>query len=276
MSNTETKTTTATDMYSVDPRNIIVVEGFNVRQDYGDIEGLAQSIASSGVKVPLRAYRSKEDKEKFMLVDGHRRLRAAMSLVELGIELKVPVILETRNYSEEERILDMLRTNDGLQLTSLEKAEVVKRMNQHDWTDQMISEKIGKSITAVGNMLKVANAPQKVKNFITDGKVEFSVVVKEIVKCKGDSKMLIEKLSSEVEKNDSGPATGKKKRVTAKSLRSSEEKVNSISEFKKFDKNCRKQGIEITKMQAEYSMILEVIEGKLNRKDFERLFTTKK
>lgn len=276
MSNTETKTTTATDMYSVDPRNIIVVEGFNVRQDYGDIEGLAQSIASSGVKVPLRAYRSKEDKEKFMLVDGHRRLRAAMSLVELGIELKVPVILETRNYSEEERILDMLRTNDGLQLTSLEKAEVVKRMNQHDWTDQMISEKIGKSITAVGNMLKVANAPQKVKNFITDGKVEFSVVVKEIVKCKGDSKMLIEKLSSEVEKNDSGPATGKKKKVTAKSLRSSEEKVNSISEFKKFDKNCRKQGIEITKMQAEYSMILEVIEGKLNRKDFERLFTTKK
>ena len=49
--------TTATDSYFVDPRNIAIIDGFNVRTDYGDIDSLAESIRESGVKVPLRCRR---------------------------------------------------------------------------------------------------------------------------------------------------------------------------------------------------------------------------
>ena len=40
----ETNKTTKTDIYKIDPRNIVVKDGFNSREDFGDIDTLANQI----------------------------------------------------------------------------------------------------------------------------------------------------------------------------------------------------------------------------------------
>ena len=58
-------------LMEVDPKLISVKDGFNVRQDYGDIDELMNSILENGLKLPLRAYGK----------GGKRHIKAAAFLV---------------------------------------------------------------------------------------------------------------------------------------------------------------------------------------------------
>ena len=55
------------DLFIVDFSEVTLVDGFNVRYDYGDIDSLAESIRENGVKMPIRAYR---ENKKYQIVDG--------------------------------------------------------------------------------------------------------------------------------------------------------------------------------------------------------------
>lgn len=65
------------DLLKVDPRNIVIEEGFNEREEYGDIEGLCQSIIEVGQLEAVKGYKMRGE-EKYVLTDGHRRFRAIM------------------------------------------------------------------------------------------------------------------------------------------------------------------------------------------------------
>lgn len=58
-----------TDLLWVDPVNLTVQEGFNVRYDYGDIDELAKSIIENGVKVPVRGVKDRGT-DNYILTDG--------------------------------------------------------------------------------------------------------------------------------------------------------------------------------------------------------------
>lgn len=75
------------DVWKVPFDNLHLVEGLNIRTDYGDIEELAASILANGVKVALQGYR---DGEQFYVVDGHRRYTALKLLADRGHKLIVP------------------------------------------------------------------------------------------------------------------------------------------------------------------------------------------
>ena len=49
----ETNKTTKTDIYKIDPRNIVVKDGFNSREDFGDIDTLAKQIEENGILNPI-------------------------------------------------------------------------------------------------------------------------------------------------------------------------------------------------------------------------------
>lgn len=48
----ETNKTKNTDLFLIDPRNIVVVDGFNVRRDF-DLDELKEQIKAKGVLNPL-------------------------------------------------------------------------------------------------------------------------------------------------------------------------------------------------------------------------------
>ena len=62
----ETNTTKRTDLFKVDPRNIVVMEGFNVRIDF-DLDELKEQIKAAGVLNPITVipFRDEDDNEKY-------------------------------------------------------------------------------------------------------------------------------------------------------------------------------------------------------------------
>lgn len=101
MKETEILKTKKTDILSVDPRIIDVEDGFNVRQDMGDIEGLAHSIGQFGLQVPLKVVKVRGE-ERYRLIDGHRRLKAINLALTLGYSIPyVQVTLFNGNKEDE-------------------------------------------------------------------------------------------------------------------------------------------------------------------------------
>lgn len=168
---------TKTDLPKV-PFNLLVVrEGFNIRKDMGDIEELANSIQENGVRVPLRGYKEK-GKDEYIVVDGHRRYEACKLVVErTGEMIKIPMVLEPQKYSDELRILDMFITNDGKQLTVLEKAEGVGRMINFGWKPADIARKIGKSASYISRLQSLLVAPKKLVSLVEGGRMKASLAM---------------------------------------------------------------------------------------------------
>jgi ParB family chromosome partitioning protein len=172
----EVNKTKNNDILLVDPRNIVIVDGFNVRTDYGDIEALAGSILELGLQVPLIGKKVRGE-DKFELVDGHRRFKAIQYLLANGHD--VPYVkLTTFTGNEEERVLAMVTTGTGQKpLTEIEQAEAIKRLVNFHYKPEEIAKKIGKSVPHIYNMLTLANASRKVKELVISGDISGTTIV---------------------------------------------------------------------------------------------------
>lgn len=222
--NTEMLTEKRSDILHLDARAINVVEGFNVRQDYGDIQELANSIKENGVRNPLRGYK---EKGEYHLTDGHRRLQAVMLLVEQGAEIRVPFITE-KNPSEEKRIIDMYICNDGKKLTPLEEADIVNRLQNLGMTSKEVATKLGCTEAHICNMRAISDLPTKLKNRIKGNEISSTLVLSVL---RGNKELTIEQITNKVEQIlDKAKGTGKK--VTKKDIDTEMQKVNSFTALK--------------------------------------------
>jgi len=188
--------------------NIIVEEGFNVREDYGDIDALAKSIAKLGQKVPLRGRRKGDE---ITITAGHRRLAAiklANSKYGANIE-RVSVISFTG--SEQDKVLEMLLDGEGVKnLTNEEMVKGIKRlldagMKKKDIIDSLA---IGKSQAQKYNLVKAAKAPKAVQQLLDDGVISVAVVNRLQREAKNE-KELVDMAQEEVA-NGKGKSTKKK------------------------------------------------------------------
>lgn len=177
----ETTKETQQKHYDVDVRNIQPLNkgGGNIRVDYGDLDELAQSIEENGIKVPMRAYRDKQNEGKWIAIDGHRRLAASMKLYkEKGIVIRAKVIaVDYRTLSEEQLIYDMFVTNMGKQLNILEQAEGVRRLINHGIPKLEIARKIGNTKRYINNLELLSLAPKKIRDMIASNKISATLVI---------------------------------------------------------------------------------------------------
>lgn len=90
---------------------LVVREGFNVRQDMGDIAGLAQSILNNGQEIAGRVDVLKDG--TFAIVDGHRRYQACLLLEGEGHEVFFKAIVNGNKTTEQDRIFQMFTTQDN-------------------------------------------------------------------------------------------------------------------------------------------------------------------
>jgi len=221
--------TKRSDVLHVDPRTIIVEEGFNVRVDYGDIAALSVSIAENGVRVPLRGYKKGDG---YVLTDGHRRYKAIMLLVEQGTEIRVPLLTE-KNPSMEQRIIDMYICNDGKKLTPLEEAEIVTRLQNLGLTSKEVATKLGCTEAHVCNMRAISDLPTKLKNRIKVNEISSTLVLSVV---RQNKELTIDQITAKVEDIlDKAKTSGKK--VTKSVVDAELKKINSLAELKSVLKN---------------------------------------
>jgi len=234
------------DLLKVDPQLIDIEEGFNTRIDYGDIDELKLSIIENGVRMPLRGY-AKDD--RFIIVDGHRRLTAVRKAIEEGNEIaRVPFILEEKKTLEE-RIFDIILSNDGKQLTSLELGETYKKLMQYGFTCNEIAKKIGKTLNHVNDMVKVASSSKELKEIIKKGGVSATLVaeIKNKIKDDDEAEELIKTVSS-IKKESSG-GEKKKEKVTKKDVEDLLPEKEKAIEVKSDEVFSKEEVIELLKKQ---------------------------
>jgi ParB/RepB/Spo0J family partition protein len=156
-------------LMSVSPANLIVKDGFNVRQDYGNMEELMTSILESGLQVPIKAKELKDEDDKWEVVDGHRRLKAIQMAIANGHEIPYVDVLAFKG-NEEERVVSMLITGTGQKpLSEMEQANAVQRLINFGYRVDDIGRKMGRSLPHVYYLLKLAGLPMKIQHRIQEG-----------------------------------------------------------------------------------------------------------
>lgn len=211
------------DLLMVDPRNLVVAEGFNVRTDMGDLNALKDSILDTGLQVPLKAKKLKGEEDKYQVVDGHRRLQAILLAIEEGHDIPyVEVVSFTGN--DEDQIVAMLVTGTGQKpLTEVEQGEAIKRLTNFGFKVDSLAKKMGKSTPYAYYLLKIANLPQKVKNLIQEGYCS-GLLATEIYDEEGDEDLAFKMLQMAIEEAQTRSKDGSPKKATKKDLENSEGK----------------------------------------------------
>jgi ParB family chromosome partitioning protein len=134
--------------------------------DESELKDLAQSIRENGVLQPILV-RPDRNKGGLQIVAGERRWRAAQ-LAQLH---EVPVI--ERSFDDREALEIALVENVQRQdLTPIEEADAYGRlMTEFRYTQEVLSEKIGKSRSSIANLLRLRDLPAMVRIMLGDGRL---------------------------------------------------------------------------------------------------------
>ena len=118
----------------IDPSEIKVMDGFNQRIDFGDIDELAAQIKEQGLLeavsvIPLNENEIESDGKKYLLVNGERRYRAIQKLVADGENVGlIKANLLPRDLSDDDLFVQQLMRNEGKKFNDVELGLVCKRL----------------------------------------------------------------------------------------------------------------------------------------------------
>ena len=233
---TETLKTKRTNIMLVDPRNLVIEEGFNKRVDYGDIPALALSIVQFGLIDAVKAHKVRGE-EKYIVTDGHRRQAALMLAIEnhdkgvkgfedISLIERVPVLPASANLKE--RLYIMAITGETKKvLTDMEKVEMYEALlemgkeegKKRSETIREICANLGISQAAVYNTLKISDLSDSIKSKIADNIISATTVVAIVRELKDpvQQEKAVEAAIANTAKLSE--ASGKKVKATAKDVK---------------------------------------------------------
>jgi len=265
------------DLILVPYKNLKVIEGFNIRNDYGPLELFAENLLENGVKVPMQGYKEKGT-DFYFIKDGHRRYEALKYLDESGRlpdPFYVQFIVEPQKYNDEQRIIDMFVMNDGKPLTPLEQAEGVRRLQNYGYSDKDIATKTGRSIAYVGKLASLITAPKRLIKLIENNKIAASFAMDIISKDETDKFLQdvdaglfeVQQATNGHEIFESEPIKKSKTKITKGDLKT----TNSWKEFKKFAKTADVKLMDEEKAKA-FKWLCRMMNNELTEDHFKRYF----
>ena len=128
------------------------------------IQELADSIKEKGIIQPLLV---KEIEKGYQLIAGERRLRAA----NLAGLKKVPVIV--KKVSEEEQLeYSLIENVQREDLNPIEEAEAYQKLiNDFNYTQQKISQVMGKDRATIANQIRLLKLPPMIKQSLAQNEL---------------------------------------------------------------------------------------------------------
>lgn len=130
-----------------------------------ELDELSESIRQHGVIEPILV--EKTDTEKFCIIAGERRYRAA---VQAGVE-KVPV--QIRKYDEVKKLEVMLIENiQRADLNPIDEAQAYANlMNIGDLTQEEVAKRVGKGRPTIANAIRLLKLPPDMQKSLVDGQI---------------------------------------------------------------------------------------------------------
>lgn len=134
----------------------------NVRRDLGDLDELAASIATSGIRHPLTVspVHQVDGGDRYVLIDGHRRYAAA----RLAGLTTVPAIVRTGLTGDVEVLVEMLTA--GLlqeRLSPVEEAAAYTQLELLGLKPAEIAKRVGRARSTVEQRLHLMDLPEAVR-----------------------------------------------------------------------------------------------------------------
>ena len=212
-------------IWKVDPRLLVVDEGYNVRTDMGDIEELCDSIIENGIQTPLKCYKER-GVERYHIISGHRRYNAIMLAISKGFPFARVPMISIDPKSEQEKTFDLLSDNSGKPLTMSESSEVIKRLINFNFTIAEISKKTGMNRNKINQLIEISKLNPETIREIDKGNVAATSVL-DVVKEKGID------AGQELVKKSVGAKnkTSKNKRVSKKEILQSDTNKKTLAEY---------------------------------------------
>ena len=126
---------------------------------------LADSIRQKGIVQPILVRPSPDRPTRFELIAGERRWRAAQ-LAQLHI---VPAIV--RDFTDAQAYeIALIENVQRADLSAIEEAQgYQKLLAHHGYTQDQLSEIIGKSRSHIANLLRLLTLPEKVQDMVMEG-----------------------------------------------------------------------------------------------------------
>ncbi|MBQ6770690.1 MAG: ParB/RepB/Spo0J family partition protein [Bacteroidales bacterium] len=147
--------------------DLIETNPFQPRTEFDEtaLRELAQSIKEQGVIQPVTV--RKLGYNKYQLISGERRLRASKMA---GLK-QIPVFIRVAN-DEQMLELALIENIHRENLNAIEVAISYQRLiDECNMTQEEVSEKVGKSRSAVANFLRLLKLPSEVQIAIRDGHI---------------------------------------------------------------------------------------------------------
>lgn len=132
--------------------------------DKDALEQLADSIRHAGVLSPILVV---ENGERFRIVAGERRFRASRIA---GLET-VPCIVRSMTDAQqmEAALIENLQRAD---LNPIEEGTAIRSLMQEcGYTQEEAAKRLGKSRSAIANLLRLLTLPQEIVNMVVDGEL---------------------------------------------------------------------------------------------------------
>lgn len=173
------------DSTTVDPMELFMEEGFNVRnicQKHIDCfkKDIVKGNFPPAIEVKLVEVIDNETGKtttRLKVIDGHHRTSAYQQLIEEG-ELKpeTRIVIQEFRGDERDELIKMVVSSQGRTLTISERIGAYVRMSKQGMSGNEIAEAVHANPTVVSQYLMFASAPVELKEIMDSGKIGFSVV----------------------------------------------------------------------------------------------------
>jgi ParB/RepB/Spo0J family partition protein len=179
------KTIKKDDLFKARHDQIHVKKGHNKR-DFSrpavqeHIRRMFDSLMAGEELPPILVYA--DSNGKIWIVDGECRWRAYGMAIKAGKEIEYIKMIAHRG-DDKSRHKTMMRANEGMHLSPLEKAEgYLESLRTYNMNEQEIAQDMGVSKERVTQLLKLAEASFKIKNLVRDEKLSADLAIEEIEK----------------------------------------------------------------------------------------------
>ncbi len=178
----------------------IYISNWNVRtldREKG-IEDLADSILTYGLLQPVVVF---EREDKYELIIGQRRLSACKLLKKQGHNKfkKIPALV-FQMESEEEK-LKILSLSENIHRVELNRADIIEIISYlfetHNKSANKVAKILGKSVSYVYEHLKIQNAPDEIKEMLSQNKIK-KEDVKRVMEIAADDEQKMIKLAKKM------------------------------------------------------------------------------
>lgn len=142
------------------------------RFDTASLSELAESIRSKGLVQPILVRPRAGAQNRYELIAGERRWRAAQ-MAQLH---SIPAII--RSLEDEEAYeLSLIENIQRADLSAVEEAEGYQQLiDSFGYTQEQLSEIIGKSRSHIANLLRLLSLPREVSDMVVDGTLSMGQV----------------------------------------------------------------------------------------------------